>query len=142
MQYTIDEFGAVRVNGIEYVRFMDAIITLRKSVLPKKVEAMKKTSAMGKLRTTILPKKVQEWKKKKTEPPSSKKSHPSKFHRNQNTVTINTPPAVPEPEEKTEETLAVPVPDALTIEELPAAPKPEPQAIIHKTTAKNMITII
>ena len=52
-----------------------------KPILAKKVEDMKKASAMKKLRATILPKKVQEWKKKKTQatittpkpPPSTSK---------------------------------------------------------------------
>ena len=56
--------------------------------------------------------------------------------------TINTPPAESEPEETTEEPLAVPEPDSLTIEEPPAAPKPEPQAIIHETTPKNTKIIV
>ena len=119
----------------EFMTKKNAIITLRKSVLPKKVEDMKKTSAMSKLRKSILPKKVQDWKKKNQAaiveevPPVQATSEPKQ-------ETINTPPAAPEPEETTEEPLAVPEPDSLTIEEPLAAPKPGLEII------SNLITIM
>ena len=97
---------------------------------------------MKKLRKTILAKKVREWKEKKNKAAIVEEIPPVQATSEPKEVTINTPPAAPEPEEKTEETLAVPEPDALTIEEPPAAPKPEPQAIIHETAPKNTKIIV
>ena len=96
-----------------------------------------RVSAMEKLRKTILAKKVQEWKEKKNIAAIVEEIPPVQATSEPKEVTIDTPPAAPEPEEKTEETLAVPEPDALTIEEPPAAPEPEPQAISYETTRSN-----
>ena len=70
-------------------------------------------SAMKKLRTTILAKKVQDWKEKKNKAAIVEKVPPVQVPSEPKHGTINTPPAAPEPEETTEESLAVPEPDAL-----------------------------
>ena len=53
---------------MEFRKKTIAIMTLRKSVLPKKVQAMKKASALSKLRKSVLAKKVQDRKKNKQAP--------------------------------------------------------------------------
>ena len=65
---------------MEFMKKTNAIMTLRKSVLPRKVQAMKKTSAMSKLRKSILLKKVQDWKKKIQKPrPNQASSRPRPY---------------------------------------------------------------
>ena len=91
LQFDIDEFGLVRVNGIEYGAYYD------------EVQAMKRRSAIKKLRTTILPKKVQDWKEKKNKAAIVEKVPPVQVPSEPKLDTINTPPAAPEPEETTEE---------------------------------------
>ena len=73
----------------------------------------------------ILPKKLQEWKKKQEATITTPGPPPS--------TPINTPPAATEPEGTTEEPLAVPEPDSLTIEEPLAAPKPGLEIIINQS---------
>ena len=85
-----------------------------KPILAKKVEDMKKASAMKKLRATILPKKVQEWRRKKTQATITTPEPPP-------STPINTPPAATEPE-------------GTTIEEPLAAPKPGLEVIIDPSS--------
>ena len=108
-----------------------------KPILAKKVEDMKKASAMNKLRATILPKKVQEWKKNKQATITTPKPPPSTSERSQEP--INTPPTATEPKGTTEEPLAAPKPGLeIIIDQSIIAPKASPKPtwkIIYKSPA-------
>ena len=84
---------------MEFMKKTNAIMTLRKSVLPKKVQAMKKNSAMSKLRKLILLKKVHDWKKKKQATIVQEVS-PIQTTSEPNQESINLLPAAPKPELK------------------------------------------